>query len=689
MTRLKSYFIRIILWPMGSLLLLLAGCGSAVQQPQTEFGKFAGAHARVVWLQHISEIGDDPFGTKPEHRLMGYDSNEGIELTILEGPSSYRKPLISPKGDRVVYSAYDEHKTYVVNWDGSDKRVLRDGLATDLWIDEHGQEWVYAIEGKATGEAYCGGPVIRYPIDQPEQREVVWSETTVALDNFQISADGKRAGGLFPWPHAGYAELPDGGWTKTGKGCWTGMAADNSYMMWVFDGAHRNLRLINRDGKVHSKVRINGITDVQPYEVYHPRWANHKQYFGITGPYKSGEGSIKIYGGGRDVEIYVGRLNPNLEGVEGWFQVTHNDQADFFPDVWLDPASIQSDTPQGADAKVVTPDRQWPYNSEGLEFIWKNGSVNNVVTDPTSGERYDCKVTEEGLAVPGPFSEMVVDDGSFITERADTIRPAAFQKANAMTLELVATPYEKTDEEKVIVASGDPGGTYNFVLSQSGRVLKFHVLNGRESEAHYTFGHLRPGAAHHIVIQWTDGILIGWVEGYPSMPASATADNLSGWKALPLRFGAGGQGAHDWKGRIEYVAVYSRGLLEAEVQHSQIFLSETIRARPKIELIRVEATLVEKTPPPGPKDLGAYRRALAVHTYKVNKVLKGKLTAGKIQVAHWAVLDMKSRPDPFELDQTFTLNIQRFNDHPELEGERLFIDSEEFDLDMYYSVDPR
>ena len=47
--------------------------------------------------------------------------------------------------------------------------------------------------------------------------------------NFQLSADGARAGGLYPWSESGIAELPNGPWKKYGFGCWTSLAPDNSY----------------------------------------------------------------------------------------------------------------------------------------------------------------------------------------------------------------------------------------------------------------------------------------------------------------------------------------------------------------------------------------------------------------------------------------------------------------------------
>ena len=58
----------------------------------------------------------------------------------------------------------------------------------------------------------------------------------------------------------------------------------------------------------------------------------------MTGPYKVGLGANRIAGGGREVEIYIGRFNADLTAIESWWQVTKNDRGDFFPDVWVAPA---------------------------------------------------------------------------------------------------------------------------------------------------------------------------------------------------------------------------------------------------------------------------------------------------------------------------------------------------------------
>jgi hypothetical protein len=84
-------------------------------------------------------------------------------------------------------------------------------------------------------------------------------------------------------------------------------------------------------------ININGASGIDGYEVYHPRWSNHPRVMSMTGPYKVGTGANLIAGGGSGVEIYVGRFNSDFNAVESWWQITHNNYADFFPDVWVSP----------------------------------------------------------------------------------------------------------------------------------------------------------------------------------------------------------------------------------------------------------------------------------------------------------------------------------------------------------------
>lgn len=318
------------------------------------------APTRVLWIQDLGD-GTDIGSGGDELRLMGYDSHDGLgERPILPKRGNYAKPLITPLGNRVVYSDRRQGSVFVVNWDGSGLRKLGDGFALATWIDPQTRvEWVY-VGADETPDPITYGSVTRYPIDRPDKSELVWDRRRVSGDTFQVSADGRLAGGLFPWPAAGVAELPNGSFRRLGRGCWTALAGGGSPLFWIFDGAHRNLTVVDVERDERWRVNINHAPGIEGFEVYHPRWSNHPRFLTMTGPYTVGSEANKIRGGGQQVEIYLGRFAADFTAVESWVQVTDNQQADFYPDAWIDPseappADLTREATRGVEREAGAP----------------------------------------------------------------------------------------------------------------------------------------------------------------------------------------------------------------------------------------------------------------------------------------------------------------------------------------------
>jgi hypothetical protein len=157
----------------------------------------------------------------------------------------------------------------------------------------------------------------------------------VSGDTFQVSADGRFAAGLFPWPHAGIAELPNKSWERAGEGCWTAMATARGPLFWYFDGAHRNVTIVDARTKKRWTVALNQAPGFQNPEVYHPRWSNHPRFIAVSGPYNQG-GANQVRSGGAQTEIWLGRFAEDYSRVEAWTKATTNAGGDSYPDVWID-----------------------------------------------------------------------------------------------------------------------------------------------------------------------------------------------------------------------------------------------------------------------------------------------------------------------------------------------------------------
>jgi hypothetical protein len=297
-----------------------------------------GSRARVVWVQDRGD-GTDVFARGAHLVLMGLDTDDDRGArAILGTPGRYAKPLLTRRGDRVVFSDRQARKMFVVDWSGARVQELASGFALATWLDPVSRiEWVYygVYEGQREPDSYAA--VWRLQIDRPAVRQLVWDRTPVGEDNFQLSADGRRAAAMFPWPHCGIADLEARTWRKLADGCWTALAPDQSSLFWYLDGSHRSLTVMDPRTGGARRVRINDAPGIAGAEVYHPRWSNHPRFLVITGPYKLGDETNRVKGGGAQVEIFVGRFAPGFDRVEAWVRITHNGYADFLPDLWVAP----------------------------------------------------------------------------------------------------------------------------------------------------------------------------------------------------------------------------------------------------------------------------------------------------------------------------------------------------------------
>ena len=325
-----------------ALIVLLAccfvsACGTAtpaVEGPAAEVRALTGAHTRAVWGQ---QDGTDPRLHGDQVTLMGFDSDDGRgERAILERRGSYVKPMITPRGDRVVYSTRPTPgppEVFVVNWDGTGLRKLADGFGMALWADPaDGREWVYI--GVDT-DGFTTNTVLRFPLDRPEQREPVWTQSTISMESLKLSRDGRYASGLVPWPKVGVIQLPNGRARILGRGCWPSLTDARGPLFWYFDGAHRNVTLVDVDSETRWMVNVNNAPGFDGAEVFHPRWTNHSRVLVISGPYNQG-GRNQARTGGPQVEIYLGRFSADYSKIEAWARVTKNDRGDSFPDAWID-----------------------------------------------------------------------------------------------------------------------------------------------------------------------------------------------------------------------------------------------------------------------------------------------------------------------------------------------------------------
>ena len=107
-----------------------------------------------------------------------------------------------------------------------------------------------------------------------------------------------------------------------------------------------------------------------------------------------------------------------------------------------------------------------------------------------------------------------------------------------------------------------------------------------------------------------------------------------------------------------------------------------------ISPIVVDARVTANVPLPTPRDIAPYRNGLLVLEYDVLDVLDGRYDETTLLAAHWIIrdaslLDSAARP----VGTVVRMTLEPYAAHSELEGERLVMDSDRFDLPLYYDLD--
>ncbi|MEM8954764.1 MAG: hypothetical protein AAGD22_11485 [Verrucomicrobiota bacterium] len=672
------------------------GNGAEVDPFSQEVEAFTGARTRMVWTVYTNPDPDqhDPFVNGRSHQLWGMDTADGRgPHAILKEKSSYGRPLISADGERILFTYKEFEKdgswkrnwkpmVYAVDWDGTNIVKLAPGYATDVWRDPRtGIQWVYAARDFQDTDraATWAKEIVRFQLDDPEKVELIWDQTVVSPDNFQVSGDGLRAASLFPWPDMGVIDMTKGEWTKYANGCWPSLAPDNSYLSWVFDGAHANLQMIKDGGKESWIVPINRSEFIRGRQVYHPRWSNHVRYYMFTGPYEQPkEGGNPITRGSRKSNVYIGKFNDRMDGEEATLRITSSSLPEYAPDLWIEggeEAAVDMGRvgPEGGAQEMVVGANElsWPVDEEGLVFLWKDSGSTNEVGDDEGGKRR-CMLDAVDGARYFRNLEMDCGGGYFSADEVSSqVVNDLVVSGRPMSLELQFTP----------AGDGTIIGGETFALRQVSGALEFVVTEPAPVPVSISMANIDPGYAHQVAIIF-DGET--WEMALDGEDRELEAAELVlEEREEGLRFGEG------WDGKVKGVAVYDRAMNLEEVAAAHHFWETELVQRMPIPLLRVRGTLVEATAMPSVESLTEepYRRALLVYTYEVDEILEGEFEDEKLLVKHWAILDEKPVAGfPRQVGEKYELILEPSSAHGQLKAERQFDDTSEFTLELFYDV---
>ena len=101
----------------------------------------------------------------------------------------------------------------------------------------------------------------------------------------------------------------------------------------------------------------------------------------------------------------------------------------------------------------------------------------------------------------------------------------------------------------------------------------------------------------------------------------------------------------------------------------------------------VDVEVLNDVPLPTPVSIAPYKHAMLAMEYSVVGVVEGAYDEQKLIAAHWVirdgqVLDMAARPK----GERHRLVLSPYDDRPELEGQRLVMETEDFLLTLYYDM---
>ncbi len=362
-------------WTVWLLLgLFLAGCSDSKTPNPLE--EFSDGHTRLVWWQNS---GGDAFD------LMALDSGTGEERVLLEGltgrGSDYPPglALITHDGARVVFSVHDERLVKVMDWEGAGLRVIASGYLADVWYDENLDiEWAYSLSVPRFDPV---DPVIRYDIDDPRNRETVWTHQVTW--EFRVSGDGKKAAVSCPWPDVGMADLSDGETIQPyAPGCWADVSPDSKHRLIHFtDGNHREIRAYDDHAENPRSIEIGDVLGRQGEGLF-LLWTNHPRFVTLSMPWKA-----------EDCDMYLIRMNESLSGIEDFFVIGENNNSrDISASAWIDQdktldASVLSFS--ASSSSIVT--------GGGTKLSWSTKNAELVSIEPGIG-----RIEEHGEIAVSP-----------------------------------------------------------------------------------------------------------------------------------------------------------------------------------------------------------------------------------------------------------------------------------------------
>jgi hypothetical protein len=399
-----------------------------------------------------------------------------------------------------------------------------------------------------------------------------------------------------------------------------------------------------------------------------------------------------------DYDVFVAPCDPNrLELTGRPVRYTFNQSCDRFPDAFLagpqppgHGALAQFSNPK-PPALNAAPRVLWPVDQRGLVFAWRTADVALNPIGSVNGRQVLSRIKRRHATRFDHNSALVLDGGACLALDADQQLIEACKASNELTIEATIKPANTTQggPARIVTFSTDPTHR-DFTLGQEKDHLILRLRTPQTGEngvnPELNLGAVKAGRTVHVVITYADGRVVCYLDGKQVEESREVHGNFSNWSAQHLLFGDEWSGQRDWAGTLEGVAVFSRALNVEEAQRECRAYQQIRSKRPSVPRLVVDVELVKLSKVPTLKEILPYQEALFVSEYRVKKVIEGKLDAQTLRVAHWALLDGKTRtPAARKPGWSGRLYLESFEANPQLKS--LFLSDtldDNFEATVYY-----
>lgn len=647
---------------MGScvfMLVLLMGLsprpGFAEQEADLgeQIEAVAGSHIRLVWAGLAKPGISDPESVSQQQQLFGLDSRDGRgvrKISLLDG--NFSRPLLTPLGERVVYSRWDPEKQrshiHVTQFAGGLHSPLAPGYAVDvLKTADSPKTWIYALRSlrRSENDTWVAGRLVRFAIDQPQKVDVVYEGEPVVVGSVSLAPTGETMQAVRPERGLGLFDIDSGSWTAQ-QSAPVGVE--------VFD---MPFGLSLSPSKLASAVSAGG-------EARDIRSSDDRSLVVFSARLESAQAGSE--------EIYLVSLSGKGQTVKKAVTIAGPQHADHMPDLWL--GEMTSRPASRRQEEVVRQAGKWPAVEERGALFWEDNSEGAMRT------------MEFRMMGKGRFGRdfVMTPEGGAVVPLAGSQRKieAIIDTGGSFSIELLLQGHANPGGQVLFYCAG-------FALVEQGGQLYAMVKdwgNGLWTIADYCEcdAQKRPRS----VVYTRDGEDENWfIDGEWSSvkraprPASLRIDT----KGLTTYF----SGCME----LSLIGFYPRALKVDEIRQVARVVRQKTSNWKLADYREVEATLLEAAEFPQQSASGDSGRLLVDHRYRIEAVGKGNagLSVGdEVSVAHWVMLGSTILDGfPRTPGRRCFLALEPAGQHPELQLETKVGDFSDQGMPAFVAVDRR